>query len=399
MSLPITQGPGQLLYEAFASLQTLGKRSILAMLGIIIGSASVVALINIGHNATQDATAVFKDMGIDTLVVHFRANGNRNQPMPASLDLDAVRKAVPGIAHLGASAHTSNTLLFKGRTFHSQIIGSTAGLHSVMRLTLHEGRFLSAFDRDETHAVIGHQVAVRLGGPAGPLAVGDRVRINDYLFLIVGILSPQPSSMLIPIQVDESLFIPLEGLRRIDPSPQISNVVARATPGQDVERLAVDLNQALQRQLSHHRVDIQLPQQIIDGLTRQTRTFAYLLLALGGISLVGGGVGVMNVMLMNVAERRREIGVRMALGARQRDIRNLFLLEALTLTALGALGGMVVGVTAAFLYALVSGWQFSLTLAALPLGGGSTLLVGLFFGIYPALLASRLQPVKALRDE
>jgi putative ABC transport system permease protein len=107
----------------------------------------------------------------------------------------------------------------------------------------------------------------------------------------------------------------------------------------------------------------------------------------------------MNVMLMNVSERRREIGIRMALGARQRDIRNLFLLEAVTLTAVGALCGAVVGMTAAYLYAWMSGWQFSLAVAALPLGVGSTLLVGLFFGIYPAVSASRLQPVEALRDE
>jgi putative ABC transport system permease protein len=166
-----------------------------------------------------------------------------------------------------------------------------------------------------------------------------------------------------------------------------------------MERVARDAAAALQPQLTEHNVDITVPQQMIDGMTRQSRTFAYLLLALGAISLVGGGVGVMNVMLMNVSERRREIGIRMALGARQRDIRNLFLLEAVTLTAVGALCGAVLGMTAAWFYAWLSGWVFSLAVAALPLGVGSTLLVGLFFGIYPAVSASRLQPVEALRDE
>ena len=399
MSLRVEQSLSQLLHEAFVSLRTLGKRSILALLGIVIGSSSVVALINIGHNAAVDAAMIFKDMGTDTLVAQFPPKGASTLPMRTHLDLGAVREAVPGIAHIGALSLFSGPVVFQGRTTNANLVGSTPDIQQAMRLTLREGRFLSHFDANETYAVIGDQVAQALGRPGDPLKLGDRVRINDYLFLIIGILHAQPRALLMPIQAGESLFIPAEGMRRIYASPQISNVVIRAAPGQDMERTAKDAATALQSQLSDHTVDIQVPQQMIDGMTRQSRTFAYLLLALGAISLVGGGVGVMNVMLMNVSERRREIGIRMALGARQRDIRNLFLLEAVTLTAVGALCGAVLGMSAAWLYAWLSGWEFSLAVAALPLGVGSTLLVGLFFGIYPAVSASRLQPVEALRDE
>ncbi|MGF6096464.1 ABC transporter permease [Pseudomonas sp. 18175] len=399
MSLRVEQSLSQLLHEAFVSLRTLGKRSVLALLGIIIGSSSVVALINIGHNAAVDAAMIFKDMGTDTLVAQFPPKGASSLPMRTHLDLETVRQAVPGIAHIGALSLFSGPVVFQGRTTNANFVGSTPDIQQAMRLTLREGRFLSDFDANETYAVIGDQVAQALGTPGAPLKLGDRVRINDYLFLIIGILHNQSRALLMPIQGGESLFIPAEGMRRIYASPQISNVVIRAAPGQDMERMAQDATAALQRQLTDHTVDIQVPQQMIDGMTRQSRTFAYLLLALGAISLVGGGVGVMNVMLMNVSERRREIGIRMALGARQRDIRNLFLLEAVTLTAVGALCGAVLGMTAAWLYAWLSGWAFSLAVAALPLGVGSTLLVGLFFGIYPAVSASRLQPVEALRDE
>ena len=359
----------------------------------------MVALINIGHNAAVDAALIFKDMGTDTLVAQFPPKADSSVPMRARLDLDAVRQAVPGIAHIGALSLFSGPIVFQGRSVNANFVGSTADIPAALRLALREGRFLSAFDANETYGVIGDQIAQALGAPGAPLKLGDRVRINDYLFQVVGILHHQPRAMLMPVQANESLFIPADGMRRIYASPQIGNVIIRAAPGQDMERIARDAAAALQRQLTEHSVDITVPQQMIDGMTRQSRTFAYLLLALGAISLVGGGVGVMNVMLMNVSERRREIGIRMALGARQRDIRNLFLLEAITLTAVGALCGAVLGMTAAWLYAWLSGWAFALAVAALPLGVGSTLLVGLFFGIYPAVSASRLQPVEALRDE
>lgn len=399
MSLRVEQSLSQLLHEAFISLRTLGKRSVLALLGIVIGSSSVVALINIGHNAAVDAAMIFKDMGTDTLVVQFPPKGSANVPMRTRLDLGAVRQTVPGIAHIGALSLFSGPIVFHGRTANANFVGSTPDVQAAMRLAVREGRFLSAFDANQTYAVIGDQVAQALGVPGEPLKTGDRVRINDYLFLIIGILQNQPRAMLMPVQANESLFIPAEGMRRIFANPQINNLIIRARPSQDMERVARDAAAALQPQLTEHNVDITVPQQMIDGMTRQSRTFAYLLLALGAISLVGGGVGVMNVMLMNVSERRREIGIRMALGARQRDIRNLFLLEAVTLTAVGALCGAVLGMTAAWFYAWLSGWVFALAVAALPLGVGSTLLVGLFFGIYPAVSASRLQPVEALRDE
>ncbi len=146
-------------------------------------------------------------------------------------------------------------------------------------------------------------------------------------------------------------------------------------------------------------IAVQIPQQLLEGMAQQSRMFSWLLAGLGGISLLVGGVGVMNVMVMNVSERRREIGVRMALGARPRDIAGLFLLEAVVLSACGALIGAVCGVAAAWLFVFFSDWStFSLSILSLPLGIGSSLAIGLFFGLNPAMTAARLEPVQALRD-
>lgn len=399
MSLKVEQSASQLLHEAFVSLRTLGKRSILALLGIVIGSSSVVALINIGHNAAEDAAAIFQNMGTDTLVARFPASADSRTPLPAALDTRALSQAVPSLINIAPTVLLSATLIRNGRSANASVVGATAELAPAMRLQLREGRFVSDFDQNEIYAVVGHQVAQTLGTAGSPLQLGDRVRINDYLFLVIGILQNQPSAVLVPIQANDSVFLPQGSMRRIFPSPQIDNVVTRVAGGQNMEQVAAAMTQALKKILRGREVEVQVPQQIIDGMTRQSRTFGYLLMALGGISLVGGGVGVMNVMLMNVSERRREIGIRMALGARQKDIRNLFLLEAVSLTAVGALSGAILGVASAFIYARMSGWHFSLAGAALPLGIGSTLLVGLFFGLYPAISASRLQPVEALRDE
>ena len=399
MKLKVEPSASQLLHEALVSLRTLGKRSILALLGIVIGSSSVVALINIGSNAAEDAAAIFQDMGTDTLAVQFPAAAENRVPLPATLDVAQLHSSAPSLLYIAPVTLASGPLVFRGRSSNAGLVGSTAELAGAMSLRVREGRFLSDFDQGETYTVVGHSIAQALSTPGDPLRLGDRLRVNDYLFLVIGILQEQPASLMLPVQANASIFVPLQGMRRIYPAPQISNVIARAAPGQDMNRVAEQLTQALRSQLRGRDIAVQLPQQIIDGMTRQSRTFSYLLLALGGISLIGGGVGVMNVMLMNVSERRREIGIRMALGARRRDIRNLFLLEAVTLTALGALCGAVLGVSAAYLYAILSGWHFSLAATALPLGVGSTLLVGLFFGLYPAVSASRLQPVEALRDE
>ena len=265
-------------------------------------------------------------------------------------------------------------------------------------LKIQEGRFLSDFDHRETFVVVGARVARDLGAKGNSLQVGGLLQIENYLFQVIGIAEGLTTSSLIPVAIDESVILPIGGMRRLRPTPEIGSVVGKVLATAELPTTARALRNYLSRWANGREVEVQIPQHLLDGLKRQASTFSYLLAGLGGISLLVGGVGVMNVMLMNVSERRREIGVRMALGARPRDIRNLFLLEAGTLSIIGAVLGGILGLVVAYVFTHVSGWQFSFAPESLLLGCGSSLLIGLFFGLYPAISAARLQPVQALRN-
>lgn len=401
-AMPLSTGPSaaQILVEALNSLRMLGRRSLLALLGIVMGSCSVVALLNIGGNAAAQSIAIFRNLGSDTLVLQLPPQPTGRDGLPLRLSVEALARQTPAVASLSPVMTYGAPAIFHGRIGNANIIGADPALFEAARLDIASGRSLSGFDRKEAYAVIGASLAQTLSLPDDPLQPGDQLRLQSYQFRVVGILQAGAPGMLLPFNANETLFIPMEGMTRINPVPQISHVVARANSAEEVIQAGEQLRQALtQRIAGHAPVTLIFAQQILEGMQQQTRTFTYLLAALGVVSLIGGGVGVMNVMLMNVSERRREIGVRLALGARRRDIRNLFLVEAVALTSVGALLGAVLGMLGGWGYAQLSGWAFFLAPGALPLGIGSTVLVGLFFGLHPAIAASRLQPVEALRDE
>ncbi|WP_321837380.1 ABC transporter permease [Pseudomonas kulmbachensis] len=393
----ITPAVTQVVEDAIGSFRTMGKRSVLALLGIVIGSGSIVAVINIGHNAGQEAASIFQDMGVDTLI----AKLNDDQGVKDSLlGMDAAKIRGLGLQDLMIApvSEVSGKVGFNHQYTDVKIVGTEPTLFEVLKLSLSRGRFLHEFDRDDNVVVLGHTIAASLSSNGLSIQVGEWLKINNYLFKVVGVLQPTMGSMLNPVLTNHSLFIPFQGLARVDSSAAITDVIMRVGPAHKIERVVPQVIERLSQAFKTRTVEIVVAQQMIDAMTRQDQTFHYLLIALGIITLVGGGVAVMNVMYMNVSERRIEIGLRMAIGARRQDIRNLFLVEALALSTLGAVLGAGVGIALAWLYAVISGWAFELAMLSIPLGVSSTLLVGVFFGLKPAIAASRLTPVEALRD-
>jgi putative ABC transport system permease protein len=392
------QSTAQLLFDAWGSLRVMGRRSLLALLGTVIGSSSVVALINIAHSASADAATIFIGMNTDTIAAQVTQACDPCGPIPLAA-IDHLQAVVPGIVGAVPVATAGSSVDFNGVSAHAVLVGTLPGLAAPMRLELRAGRFLADFDSAQAFVVVGHAVAQELATPNKALRVGERIRIGNYLFLVIGIAAAQPPSLLLPVQADRSVFIPVQGMRRVVAVPQLDSVIFTVAPGVDVASVSTEVGRRLEALPIIDTVEVRIAESILEAMARQTRIFTYLLMALGTVSLLGGGVGVMNVTLMNVSQRRKEIGLRLALGARPQDIRNLFLAEAVALTAVGASAGAVLGVLAAYGYTAMAGGDFVLVPLSVPLGAGSTVLVGLACGLYPAISAARLQPVTALRDE
>ncbi|MFA7432011.1 MAG: ABC transporter permease, partial [Rhodospirillaceae bacterium] len=308
-----------------------------------------------------------------------------------------VRDAVPAITVAAPLAQGSGTMVFRGRTYLSSVTGATPHLAAIGGLKMAEGRFLGAVDDGAAVAVLGFDAAAELGGEGRPPTVGDLVRIDDAVMEVIGLLEPTPRNTLLPTDFGRSVIVPLGSVGRIRAAPAIDAVLMKMAIGTD-EHAAGRATEAYFATLGRGgEMRVESARQLIDSMRSQMKTVAGMIAALGGVALVVGGVGVMNVMLMSVLERRQEVGLRMAVGATRRDITLMFLAEAVVLSGLGAVCGLVLGLAACGLYALMGGIALAVSIAVLPLALGVALAVGVAAGLYPALAASRLDPVGALR--
>lgn len=362
----------------------------LALLGIAVGCAALVALMNIGHSAAQHTRQLFQGLGSELLVANLEATVERGfEPMALEpVDLP------PGIRAAAPLAVSVATVRFNGESIETMVVGSTTYLNEVLRLQVDQGRLLSGYDELATHVLLGASLARQLR-----VSSGDRLQLGSYGFDVVGVLAPQGYNPMLPVNFDDAVLMPLSGVRRLNPPPDVGTLVALGVDAMSLPQAARSLYQYLQSRLPRHEVNVQLPRQMLESMAGQSRMMTWMLASTAAIALLLGGVGVMNVMVMNVVQRRREIGVRMALGARGCDIAWLFVLEALLLSVAGALLGVLLGLAGAWLFTLASGWSFALDAGSLPVSMGISLVLGLFFGLQPALAAARLQPVVALRDD
>ncbi len=379
--------------QAVSSLTATLARSVLALVGIAVGIAAVIAMVTTGEIVKEESLKQFRALGIDVLTVTQR-HAPPNEGL-TRLHIASLPTNVPQVARATGWTNQFGPLMYRGKLLQRiQVRGVSEAYAELHKSTIAEGRFISEFDRGRPFCVLGNRLAARMRDAGATDVVGEEVRFGDRLFTVVGVLGPHPGSLQSP-GTDQVMFIPIAVSQRM--GREVENAIARVRTEADANVGAEQVAAYLARGLPDARLEVVSARELIAQMQRQATTFTLLFAAVGSISLIVGGVGVMNVMLMSVAERRAEIGLRRAVGARRADVIGQFLMESALLCLVGGSAGILVGLLAAWGISLYSGWSFFVPPVAVVLGVGVSTAVGVFFGLYPAGQAARLDPIVALR--
>ena len=388
---------------AFGNFASNRMRSFLSLLGIIIGVASVIAITSLGRSATTTIQGEIARVGLGTIVVQPSSEAD-----PALLRLltpafsDRLAREVQGIATVMPLQRTSVIVKYRDREHKADLMAVTEELQSILDIPVDVGRFLSEQDRSRRRSVVvlGAEVASELF-PVGS-AVGKHVRL--YLnpvrsFEVVGVLGSRAKTM--GMKFDPSVFLPFDTYSaRIERVSRVQRYVVGVVDETDVLNVADRIERYfINLSGKEDSVSIDSPSTVAEMFQAVTVTLNAFLTGIAAISLIVGGIGIMNIMLVSVTERTREIGIRKALGASPAAILGQFMTEAITLSIVGGILGMIVGTGLSSFGTWLFGWNYTPNPMAYPISILFASFVGIFFGLYPAVRASRLNPVDALNYE
>jgi putative ABC transport system permease protein len=401
------------LSTVWLGLSTHKLRSFLTMLGIVIGVAAVIILMSIGRGATAQILANIQSMGSDLITVRpgsFSFGGVRGG-VSATLtmeDAEAIADQVSYISAVAPSYSSSLQLVVGSENTNSQVTGTTPEYMGINNLEIASGSFFTEYDyqRGAKVAVLGSNVAETLFGNTDP--IGQQMRMGTIVVRVIGVLESKEGMF---GSSDDAIFIPLTAMQQTVAQPRtaqgesvISSVSLTVSDEKQTDYVISGITSLLR---TRHRLapgadddfNIMSTEEIANTISEAAGTMTLLLGAIAAISLLVGGIGVMNIMLVSVLERTREIGIRKALGAREHDIWIQFLVEAAFLTLAGGIIGVIIGWLVAFFISSTGLMTTVVTTDIVVLAVSVSVGIGLFFGFYPAWNASRLNPIEALRSE
>ena len=402
--------------SAFRALAANTLRSILTMLGIIIGVAAVITMIAVGRGATDRVQEQMKGLGSNIMLVMpggvtqggVRLGSSTGQGLSED-DANAIARDVPEVQVAAPSMRTGAQVIAGNTNWSTSIMGATNDYLEAREWPLQSGRAFEAAEIQGSAkvAMIGQTVATQLFGEADPL--DQVIRVKKVPVTIIGVLGKKGQNSLGQDQ-DDIVVVPISTYRnRIQGGnagklKRIGSISVKVKEGQSMKIAEENIKDLLRQRMKvqpggDEPFTIRNLTEILQAQEESSKVMTMLLAAVAGISLVIGGIGIMNIMLVSVTERTREIGLRMAVGARGKDILTQFLIEAVTLSLIGGAIGVLLGAIATWAVGQFAGWQVSMTLASIFLATGFSAFVGIFFGFYPARKASKLLPIQALRYE
>jgi len=393
-------------------------RSFLTMLGIIFGTASVIAMVSIGEGTKKQALAKYQDLGVSNIIIRDKdltdteleeVRMKFSQGLSLS-DTRVISEIVPGVVGIAPQAEAKLDAQFEDKSSKANVIGITPSIVQILNYSLDKGVFISDdhYDRQLKVCILGASIAHELYSYENP--VGMSLKLGDQWFEVIGVLQTkalftETVGELAARDLNNDVYIPLATFnKRITKTNPLTSEIKQATvklesSDQLVQSASLIRNILNRRHFNNDDFSIIIPFELMEQEKKESRIYNLLLASIAAISLIVGGIGIMNIMLASVLERTSEIGIRRAIGAKKTDIMGQFVTEAMAMSITGGIIGVIIGIVLSFGISLVTEVNTSLTLYSIFIAFGFSVLVGITFGYLPAKRAAELKPIESIRHE